>query len=187
MTPGVSDWLEIGTLALPSGQLALADPLYLLDASVVVAVSPGAYIAEVRVAAFGADRRIAALRIRQDAAVVAGTWVGTVGVDFGQVCACDLDLASQALLTYDRAAADTLDQALDAIALAGLVRYGGVPEAVMVVARSGFGDGNYPVFALGPGPSAAGAIIEFIDPAEAYPFAGAARDDLTMRIQRGRQ
>lgn len=143
-SPGASSQ-ELGTLAIPSGEVAVCDA-GTLDGKVRVAVAPGMY--EVRVHRDEQGNNVAAALVMPGAKPVAFEQVGRYGVDAGLSGFFDAKLHETAsnfdfdCSIYDDLISEHLEPAEDKGAAGVLIPFEG---GAFSACRSGFGDGVYPV------------------------------------------
>jgi len=155
----LSEWETIGTLSI-AGRLSVSDSSYFYDEPILLSVPPGEYSVMIRYGTSEGVKYVRGLRVARGKDVVRGSQLDVVVVDFGQIGVGDRD---------------TLEKVFDALGDAGMQSYYGqlqttdlvkrvsLPNKVeMFIARSGFGDGVYPIYVLGSsGQMPAGIEIDF--------------------------
>ena len=142
------------------GRLSVSDTSYFYDAPVLLPVQPGKYSVMVRYGTSEGVKYVSALRVARGDNLVRGSRMGDVLVDFAQVGVCDRDAVEKA---FDSLGDTGMRIYYDQLQTTDLVKTVTLPGNVeMIIARSGFGDGNYPVYLLGASPQVpAGIEIDF--------------------------
>jgi hypothetical protein len=154
-------WFDVAQLQVESGALDVADRN--LINSVRVAMPNGNYIVEGRLIDFGGSLCLSRLRARAEGcAVRLGESCGKVSVDLGGVAVADIQgvtrgLNSEEQEEWEQRAGGLWDVFCDGCSMNFESRV-----VQFVVAKSGFGDGWYPVFALKSGNDVVGLEVEFI-------------------------
>ena len=175
-----SEWITFVDGRVRGAALQICERSYVgpADVGVSIPLAPNsALVVEVRVAAFGRERRVASLRVRPpNAPVSRGAVLGTLDVDIGGVAVCDRD----PMAVWYAQDPDAWDD-WSGLVLNDYMEYGDdvglIPcEALGVAipyADGGFGDGSYLVYALHtPGQQEpVGLECEFLTPEAVYPFA----------------
>lgn len=140
---------EAGTVALPSGQLAVSDAFINDDPVVVPDLSAGEYSVELLVAGAERDERVAAARVRVRDEPVAG-WrsVGLIAIDSGNAAFFDPRLSSSirspdVIERFNESLLAALEKSARPTYSIAAIPWNGM---TYVAFSSGFGDGTYPVF-----------------------------------------
>jgi hypothetical protein len=140
----------------------------------VVDLPPGQYGAAVRCMQWGEDRRVSRLRVLlKGRRGQRGEEVGGVNIDTAKCGVCDPEVFSAAWRAHpggEVAAGNELEYQITGEAIYGAVALDEQHGAVMAFARSGFGDGGYPVHELVSRSSRVGIEVVFIEENASYPF-----------------
>jgi len=141
-----SGWETIGTVSI-GGRLSVSDTSYFYDEPVLLSVPAGRYSVMVRYGSNEGGKYISALRVARGDDFVRGARLDDLLVDFGQIGVCDRDAVERAFDILGDAGMPTYYEQLQTTELVKTVN---LPNDVeMFIARSGFGDGLYPVYLLG--------------------------------------
>jgi hypothetical protein len=161
-----SDWIEFAALPIVSGKLRVSDPMFFRDLppSPTFDVECGTYRVMAKLMTYPGDRRVSRLRAILDDPSSFGSRLDDVGVDFAQVAVFDPVVLDQAAEKMDEAEGEKWLAALNAVQEYGMVRLGSDEHAIMPVAKSGFGDGGYPIHELLVGAKRVGVEVVFIGP-----------------------
>jgi hypothetical protein len=161
-----SDWIEFASVSILSGKLAVSDPMFYRDLPPppTFDVECGTYRAAVKLIQYPVERRVARLRVLIGEAAMLGPEVGEVGVDFAQVGIFDPIILNAVSERMDTIQGEKVFGELIAIEPYGVVHFGDDEAAIMLVARSGFGDGGYPIRDLLHNDIRVGVEVIFIGP-----------------------
>jgi hypothetical protein len=160
-----SDWIEFASLPIVSGKLRVSDPMFFgdLPPSPTFDVECGAYRVMAKTMTYPGDRRVSRLRATLTEPSTFGPRLDDVGVDFAQVGVFDPVIWQEAGEKMENALSEIVDD-LCAIREFGVVQLGTDERAIMPLARSGFGDGGYPIHELLLDGKRVGVEIVFIGP-----------------------
>ena len=136
---------------------------YFYDEPVLLSVAPGHYSVTVRYGSTDGTKYVSAMRVARGSDLVRASRLGDVVVDFGQIGVCDRAAVEKAFDVLGDAGMSTYH---DQLQTTELVKAVALPnDAEMFIARSGFGDGLYPVYLLGTSDQTpAGIEIDFEHP-----------------------
>ena len=168
-----SDWFDVGTLHLPTGELWVGCCFdSMRDDGCVVRVSPGMHRISIKGMDFEGHRRAARARLCLDSSEKATITAecGQVGVDGGIIAFCDICTFENVVLPqYFESFLSEYGKA----AMAACFESYGIRSTVFTYAgqsigvafmQSGLGDGTYPVYALRSGGQVVGLEVEFLAP-----------------------
>lgn len=174
-----SGWLSVGSLAVRSGTLATGDAVLFPGDQLALQVERGEYTVEVIALDYGADRRIARLRVALPGLVATATprSAGTVAVEFAVVGVCDgrefleaLEQVGTSGEGLDRYRALYLDRLAATERPWAVVALPAARPTAMVTVSAGWGDGEYAVYRLEVDGRGVGVEVEFIPLNTPYPF-----------------
>lgn len=157
-------WLIVGELKITDGKACFVDTGYFGDKeeTTVVKLRKDTYQVEVKVIEFGDDRRVSRLRIASKKVKARlGAKLDVACTDTANITVSDWATAAKATYEQKKKLIEPLGTNL-----AGLVTIGN--GACFV--SSGFGDGQFPIFALLNGPETIGCEVEFLATDTPYPF-----------------
>jgi hypothetical protein len=141
-----SPWETIGAISI-GDRLSVSDTSYFYDEPVLLSVAPGTYSVMVRYGSNEGTKYVRAMRVARGNNLVRGSRLDHVVVDFGQIGVCDRDAVEKA---FDELGDAGMSTYYDQLQTSDLVKTVTLPDnAEMFIARSGFGDGLYPVYLLG--------------------------------------
>lgn len=170
-----TDWLEFCTFTLVGPKCLIVDANFgPADIGVLVKLSPGKYLVQVKGVDYGGDKRIARLRLLLPGREPSlGARLGKTFTDTAMTGICDYKVFGEAWsddndASYEKVAAYWKDG--QELGVAVLDKKAG---AVMPFVTSGFGDGTFPVYALVADGQRVGFEIEFIANGKPYPFSPA--------------
>lgn len=152
---------QAGTVALPSGQLAVSDAFINDDPVLIPDLQAGDFSVELLVAGAGGDERVAAARVRvRDEPVAGWRGVGSIAIDSGTAAFFDPRLSSSiqspdVIERFNESLLAALETSARPTYSIAAVPWNGM---TFVAFSSGFGDGTYPVF-LGSSDSGRPAVV----------------------------
>lgn len=161
-----SPWLDVGELTFQGeAQLTDADAFGDPNQGVILQIPKGKYALQVKVIAFGFDRRISRFKLlnshdRLKAKV--GPFLDELGIDSGVATLCDLKFVVALTLADKKELC-----AQDTLALAAILTSHGGSVATL---KTGFGDGVFPVHSLLVNNMQVGIETQFIRKDAPYPF-----------------
>lgn len=161
-----TDWLDVGTLQVPTGSLCAVDPMMLNeDDGVVVKVPAGAYVVQAKAMDFNGHLRVSRMRaFLEGTTPTLGQELDEVGTDSASMAICDIkDIYDGFDEEYDDERADRL---MDIDVEGGdiVTLKFGKKTMRFAVCESGLGDGAGPAFALKDGRKTVGIELEFMPP-----------------------
>ncbi|HXL25990.1 MAG TPA: hypothetical protein VN952_04880 [Chthoniobacterales bacterium] len=163
-----SDWIEFAALPIISGKLRVSDPMFFRDSppSPTFEVECGTYRVMAKLITYPKEsgRRVSRLRAILHEPSFFGSRLDDVGVDFAQVGVFDPIILDEAGEKMDNAQGEKMVADLGAIQDFGIVQFGSDERAIMPLASSGFGDGNYPIHELLFDGKRVGVEVVFIGP-----------------------
>lgn len=168
-----SPWFGNGSMQLTGTILLIGDLSYIgnTDDCETVMLEPGEYQLAFRLVAYGADRRLAALRASTTIrGARLGKRIGTTYTDVGTTALCDATrlakVPTSKIKAFERAVYQTLNRA----EIADVVKVPGVPGFEIACYQSGFGDGEFEIQEITLDGKRTGIHIQFIKPRQRYPF-----------------
>jgi len=139
--PRSSGWLVLGRLAVPSGSVLLADPVFMLQ-SAPIEVGAGSLLVEVALSDFGGRRLVSRLRASREPGGTPGKGIQRFIVDSRRVGLADVDRFVALAEPLDDAGYDAFIATPPAEdELAGQIHAQG--PAPVVFAATGFGSGAF--------------------------------------------
>jgi hypothetical protein len=138
----------------------VSDTSYFYDEPVLLSVPPGEYFVMIRYGTSEGAKYVSGLRVVRGPEPIRGSRLDDVVVDFGQIGVGDRDAVEKA---FDVLGDSGMQAYYGQLQTTDLVKTVKLPDNVeMFIARSGFGDGVYPVYVLGAsGQIPAGIEIDF--------------------------
>ena len=142
------------------GRLSVSDTSYFYDEPVLLSVLPGEYSVMIRYGTSEGAKYVSSLRVARGNDLVRGSRLEDLVVDFGQIGVGDRDAIEKA---FDALGDAGMQAYYVQLQTTELVKTVDLPNnAKMLVTRSGFGDGLYPVYILGASSQMpAGVEIDF--------------------------
>lgn len=117
-----SRWIGLCTMTVPSGELAISDPMLVFDDLLWVALPPGSYGVSAKLVGQTNGRRVSRVRVLRGVSARVVRELGRVSVDFAQVGFSDRQVGRRAFLAWDDESGEAYVAALERFQLAGLVR-----------------------------------------------------------------
>lgn len=157
---------QAGTIALPSGQLAVSDAFINDDPVLVPDLPAGEHSVELLVAGTERDERVAAARVRlRDEPVADWRGVGSIAIDSGNAAFFDPRLSSSirspdVIERFNESLLAALEKSARSTYSTAAVPWNGM---TYVAFSSGFGDGTYPVFLGSSGSGSPVAVLVDFD------------------------
>ena len=177
-----TDWLDIGTIEVTSGRMAVGDNTFFPQDQLEMDIKPGQYSVQAKVRDFGTDRRVSRLRAFQAAPPFVSRLKGQLSVGFNSVSVCDPAAFLAALLKQTEDGHNReLAQALYWSRLEddfGTITLVDELPATMAFVRCGWGSGSYDVFELIADTTRVGIEVIFIEPQEPYIFENTSEFDI---------
>ena len=159
--------LDFCDLKLSGSKVHIVDPSYapIESEGCLVKLKRGTYAIQCQVMAFGADLRIAGLRmVLPGSKPERGDLICQTGTDTGKIAVYDYDAVSQVWRDEDNASLNILKEAMQGGRKNGVAVLDDKSGAVACMVRSGFGDGTFDVHELKDGNVRAGFEVTFISP-----------------------
>jgi len=168
-----SPWLDFYELKLSGAKVHIVDPGYApIDSEgCLVKLKRGAYGIECKVMAFGADLRIAGLRMVLSGSKSArGKRIGETGTDTARIAVYDYAAVCKAWQDEGHASFNILKDAMQGGREHTIAVLDRTSRTEVCLVHSGFGDGTFEVHELKDGNVRAGFEVTFISPQTKYPF-----------------
>jgi hypothetical protein len=155
-----SEWKVIDAIDVQA-RLSISDTSYIFDVPVIVDVPSGHYHVSVRFVRKDGETRVAATRVALSTDVSRGAKVGDVIIDFAQLGVCDRDAFERVVESLTDEDMPTYFNQLQTLDDTGKAE---LPGAKVVFTKTGYGDGEYPVYELrNTGGERAGVEIDFME------------------------
>lgn len=137
----------------------------------LVDLPPGHYGVAARCMQWGGGRRVSRLRVLLEGRRgQRGAEIEAVSIDTSKCGVCDPEVFSAAWRAYPGDAVNEVESHVTSGEIYGAFALGEQDGAVMAFARSGFGDGGYPIYELISRSQRVGVEIVFIEENEPFPF-----------------
>jgi hypothetical protein len=170
-------WMDFCQFRLRGAKFLIVDASFLpsKEDGLLVRATPGEYLLQAQVTAYGSDRRISRLRgLLKGTQGKLGAKLGETWTDTATTAICDFQLFSKAWGADDEISYAKIEKGLEAAENHGIAVLDKDREAVAPFVASGFGDGTFPVYELVQRRRRVGFEIEFIAEGVPYPFGGRA-------------